>query len=524
MKYFISLPVFIVVLLWGCVSVCSANSLKIENISLAEPNGTDKTIGITFDISWQNSWRNFINHDAVWVFVKYSKDAGATWSHAILKTSGTNPSGFSTGSGTGIEIVVPTEKSGCFIRRSLAGAGPVDADSVKIIWDWNANGLVLSDAVRIKIFGIEMAYVPQGAFYAGDNAASSSSLKQGSSDDDPWYVQNENAISVQNVASNGYYYVSGGNSGEGSTGSAFTIPANFPKGYAAFYVMKYEISQGQYRDFLNSLSYAQQINRIAAISAGNFMYSDNTQNTPQKRNGIKCQTAPSNPSPGTYQCDLNNNSTYNESSDGEWIACNYLSWMDLAAYADWSGLRPITGLEFEKICRGGQAAVNGEYAWGNAAMEAATSSLSNSGTSSETPNQGNCNYSVCSPDGPYRSGSYADSTSTRTNAGAGYYGVMELSGNLWERCVTIGNANGRSFTGTHGDGALSSDGNATNPDWPGHDGESPGEVTLAAGSGFRSGSWSDNTALLCVSNRANAALTDASRSHSGGSRCARTAP
>ena len=523
-KYIRILSIFLLLFVCMGASLSSANSLRVENASLAEPNSTNKTINIKLDLSWQNSWRNSINHDAAWVFVKYSKDSGSNWYHATLKSSGTNPSGFSTGSGTGVEVVVPSDKKGCFIRRSLPGAGPVDVSDMEIVWDWDADGVTLGDLVRIKVFGVEMVYVPQQAFYAGDNAASAASLKQGSSDNDPWYIQSESAVSVQNTASNGFYYVSGGNSGEGSTGSVFTISADFPKGYAAFYAMKYEISQGQYRDFLNVLSYAQQGSRIAAISAGNFMYTDNTQNTPQRRNGIKCQIAPAAPDRGTYQCDLNNNGAYNESSDGEWVACNYLSWVDLCAYADWAGLRLMTELEFEKVCRGGQGAVNGEYAWGSATLESATTSLGSSGASSETPNQGNCNYSACSPDGPYRCGSYADSSSTRTNAGGAYYGAMEFSGNLWERCVTIGSAAGRVFTGTHGDGALSEDGNATNSDWPGHNGGDPGEITGAAGSGFRGGSWSDSSSYVATSGRASAALTDINRSHSNGGRCVRTAP
>ena len=58
---------------------------------------------------------------------------------------------------------------------------------------------------------------------------------------------------------------------------------------------------------------------------------------------------------------------------------------------------------------------------------------------------------------------------------------MELSGNLWERCVTIGHPKGRAFKGTHGDGNLDSSGYADVPDWPGKDG---------AGGGNRGGVWS----------------------------------
>jgi len=288
--------------------------------------------------------------------------------------------------------------------------------------------------------------------------------------------------------------------------------------------MKYEISQNQYKDFLNTILYPQQLNRCAALTAGNFMCSDDTQTTPQSRNGIKCQIAPLDPNSGTYQCDLSNDNLYQGALDGQWIACNYLSWMDLCAYADWAGLRPITELEYEKVCRGKLTISSSEYAWGSTELDSPTASLNNPGSDSETPDQGNSNYNSCSPDGPYRCGAYANSSTSRITSGSGYYGVMDLSGNLWERCVTIGNGKGRSFTGTEGDGVLSASGNATNSDWPGFNGQNPGEVTDASGSGFRGGSWNDSQGFLSISNRAKAALNDASRLNTFGGRCGRKAP
>jgi hypothetical protein len=41
----------------------------------------------------------------------------------------------------------------------------------------------------------------------------------------------------------------------------------------------------------------------------------------------------------------------------------------MAAFADWSGLRPMSELEYEKACRGyNTPAVPNEYAWGNAKL------------------------------------------------------------------------------------------------------------------------------------------------------------
>jgi hypothetical protein len=107
--------------------------------------------------------------------------------------------------------------------------------------------------------------------------------------------------------------------------------------------------------------------------------------------------------------------------------------------------------------------------------------------------------------GPIRNGIFATSSSSRENSGAGYYGAYELSGNLKERTITIGNSIGLSFTGLHGDGLLlSSTGNEGNADvagWPGAD---------AIGSGLKGGAWDDtSSAKLKISDRSEAAFSTA---------------
>jgi hypothetical protein len=79
---------------------------------------------------------------------------------------------------------------------------------------------------------------------------------------------------------------------------------------------------------------------------------------------------------------------------------------------------------------------------------------------------------------------------------------MELSGNLWERPVTIDNATGRAFTGTHGDGVLDSNGDANAATWPGTD---------AVGAGWRGGSWDYGTNDMQVSDRIYAGGSDSYR-------------
>ncbi|MCK5942338.1 MAG: hypothetical protein KAI24_10245, partial [Planctomycetes bacterium] len=73
------------------------------------------------------------------------------------------------------------------------------------------------------------------------------------------------------------------------------------------------------------------------------------------------------------------------------------------------------------------------------------------------------------------------SDATRPVHGASFYWVMDLSGSVWERVVSAGHPLGRAFAGTHGDGALSPAGAATNADWPKTDGAD------APGMGYRGG-------------------------------------
>ncbi len=511
-KYLYLLILSIFLSVYSPYPSCFANNVTLSNVTLAEPDSVAKTVKIKFDINWNNSWRNNTNYDAIWTFAKYSKDAGATWLPVTLKSSGTNPSGFTQASGTALEIVVPSDKKGAFLYRTVNGAGTVSSSGVTLVWDWNIDNLTETDSVLVRVFCIEMVYIPSAAFYAGDNAASVASLKQGSADAEPWLIASENRIDVSQASTNGFYYASAGNAGEATSGASFSIPADYPKGYRAFYCMKYEISEGQWVDFFNTLSDAAKAAR------------DITSNTGKNSDDVVSRN--------TISWVAGNATTARPER-----ACGYLSWMDLCAYADWAGLRPMTELEYEKACRGPQTATPEERAWGLTSQTAPGSggiSGAEDGTETILTPGANCNFgsvNFTSGDGgtgPLRCGIFATSASNRNLAGAGYYGVMELSGNLWERTVTIGNQQGRDFIGTHGDGLLTTaaghEGAATNADWPGMDTVVVNGITTATGSGFRGGSYDTDASFLRTSDRSRAALTSNIRSSDYGGRLVRTAP
>jgi len=107
--------------------------------------------------------------------------------------------------------------------------------------------------------------------------------------------------------------------------------------------------------------------------------------------------------------------------------------------------------------------------------------------------------------GPVRPGIFATSSSSRERAGAGYYGVMDLTGNLHEMVVTIGNTWGTVFYAIHGDGSINNDtdgaGFARQLGWPGTAAEAIQGVRGADGVGLRDGAWNSAAQRLRVSDR-----------------------
>lgn len=519
-------------------SIIMANNIQVSNIRLAGTNASDDYIMVTFDLSWENSWRTSSEHnnwDAAWIFVKYRVGTGG-WQHAWL-----NNTGHYAGIGTSAVIVAGlltpanpfnTDTNpglGVFIYRSDDGTGTFSITGAQIRWNYGANSIADDATVDVHVFAIEMVYVPEGAFTVGSSGIENGSFTNGSWSSGATHalsISSESTLTIEQSSGNLWGTSSSGNNTIGGVG---TLSADFPKGFAAFYCMKYEISQGQYRDFLNFLTRAQQQIRFASTTVGNYIHSGASQTTPLNRGGVRLVSDPGSPDSRVYACDLNrsnplNLSEVNQSDDGEWIACNWLNWSDGAAFADWAGLRPMTELEFEKASRGTIAPVANEFAWGSTSITAANN-ITNSGANNEITNTTGANIAYLNQpnvQGPMRVGVFATNTNTREQAGASYYGIMEMSGNLLERIVTVGHATGRNFAGAHGNGSLSTSGNANITGWPGL---VSGEVTGANGSGFRGGNWSwtADTWDVRTSDRRISSFADNSRTALRGFRAVRSA-
>lgn len=512
---------FLLLFLFTCSALVTyANNIAISNVSITGQNNSQKFKLVQFDITWDNAWRVDYgpnNWDAAWVFVKYRRKSDNTWHHATLH--------YVDGTGSGDGHTEPANCNisssndtgsggahGVFIHRTDLGQGTVTYNGVQLRWNYGSDGLGDGDNVELSVMGIEMVYVPQGSFYIGSGGTEDGAFYTHPTTTNPYQITSEVAITVGTATGNLYYpiaYV--GFPGD----QAGPIPAGFPKGYNATYCMKYEITQSQYVAFLNRLAYAQQVTRTEVLptsAAGTAAMTTGTL----FRNGIDIMTPGlASTTPAVYACNLDNDANYEEANDGQSIACNWLSWADVAAYLDWAALRPMTELEYEKFGRGNQDPVANEYAWGSTTITQATS-ISNSGLNTEIAQAGaNCAYNNSGDvQGPMRSGNFAQAATTRAQSGASYYGIMELSGNLWERPVTVGNPTGRDFSG-NGDGVISNVGNANYPWWPGIN---------AIGVGFRGGAWYFDAFDLRLSARHYAARADISRGNNLGGRGGRLAP
>ncbi len=496
-----------------------ANNIQISNSTLVGDAPADGFCKVRFDISWENSWRVSTapnNWDAAWIFVKYRDINTGLWHHARLGSDAqhsapagrtiqtgllTPGSAYNNGSNWGV---------GVFLYRSAVGTGTFSTTGVELRWNYSGNGINYGIIDEVKVFAIEMVYIPQGSFNLGSGGGEAGSFTNGSavgsSFSIPFQINSESELYLAPFS--GFLWSLHEGSLSMSMGAEGVLPSLYPKGYNGFYIMKHELSQKCYVDFINTLARDQQHNRTSSsINIGittvplNYVMSnsDNSMN----RNGIKCNLNISPSSPIEFYCDLNQNGVANEPDDGQWLAFNYNSWMDHIAYLDWSGLRPMTELEYEKASRGPGLATPQDYAWGNTLIRYGDLTLVSNGSASEwisnaaSNDHGNALFESASitPPGPVRVGIFCDQQSDRVSSGASYYGVLEMSGNLWERTVSLSDDLGRGYTATHGNGDLDVDGNANVMTWP---------MINPYGNGKRGGSFTDVYHHLMVSSRVNA--------------------
>jgi len=532
-------------------------SADVNHVRIANVRRQDGPVAgqseVQFDLSWGNTWRakwtepaakNVTGKDlpvenwsAAWVFVKYRLPGQEMqgYSDATLSSDRTHHTvpavaaldiGLTNGKGVGV-----------FIYRAGAGHGPLDLKNVRLRWLHGADGVADPGAADVKVFAIEMVYVPRGAFKVGSGGTETGSFTDGSRTDGaaiPFLVDAEWSGPVtEGTAARRIGKVAGrlwGASQEGisTIGPEGVLSNAFPTGYEAFYCMRYEVTRGQFADFLNTISsdaFASTTDGDREHAGGHY-----TAAGRYSLSGVWPNLKPAKP----YQ------------------ACNLLSWWDSAKFAAWAGLRPMTELEYEKACRGPLKPVPNEFAWGTAAIAKEEYTVANDGKADEriagnySTTAGNANYDFTMPEShggagrggvslvpgsPMRVGIFATSDRGRVAAGASYWGIMEMSGNVREQMVTVGRIKGRNFAGTHGAGTLDVPEDWPETKYPEKKGEASGEDNYAIGSGLRGGFFGDTPVALRLSDRGHAAYRPRpgsfnvrSRPDQNGWRGVRTAP
>lgn len=451
-------------------SLVKANNINVTNIALVNQNTTaglnnaaNHTF-VQFDLTWDNSWRNSAgpaNWDAAWVFVKFQVFGSPSWEHATLSSTDADHT-ITNNNGVSMTIDAAQNGRGVMFHRTTNGNGNLNLQGVRLRWNYRSGNLVHDTAnVTVRVFAVEMVYIPEGQFFIGDGTLTTP-------------LPSSNAFRVNNVGNNRPVLINSEgqlNFIDGSTTAgtapfvfnpqqafAYTLPSTFPKGFAAFYVMKYELTVQQYVDFFNCL-------RTDITTAKN---NRNIQSSQPTRSTFAWNASP--------LTDATSGAGANRPQGG-------FSGDDFLTYADWSGLRAMTELEYEKACRGSDRTgaspgiavypVNGEFAWGenaNANSVTGTANLVNDGTVTEgitSPTTSLLNVNTGFTAGPVRVGIFAaknSSTFQRRNSGSTYYGVMEMTGNLWELvwpamafrninscCANLGPFY---YAGGHGDGNI----------------------------------------------------------------------
>lgn len=407
--------ILLLILILACLN-SYGNDLRIDRVTLEKGKAQ-----VSFTLSWKNAWHNDKNHDAAWVFIKLQGSDGHFFHARLANTGHTAAAQQQAPKAT---VKVSEDRVGVFFQSSSKYRGDVSWN-LTLKLDQSTLSRIPNNA-EAKVYGIEMVYIPEGGFTLGDpdpNALKYSSFYASDDSGQPkglFSIQSEDQ-SIKVAPEDGALYYQPGQQPIYTGDRTGTVPPTFPKGFKAFYMMKYEVTQGIYVDFLNALP--------ASLAAQ--LTPHQTEGYYEGRGGINVE-------------------------DGRYIAqspnrpCNWITWDDGASFADWAGLRPMTELEFTKAARGPGTPIVHEFPWG-------------------TDNKEGLSRKVDLDDELKLEAGVSESKLNETNRhiyGASYYWVMDLAGSLWEKCVTIGHPIGRNFKGTHGDGTLAADGSATNTDWP----------------------------------------------------------
>jgi hypothetical protein len=254
--------------LFFLVTLFALETTKANNLAISTPVYNDGNKTLTFNVSWENSWKitsGPSNYDGVWIFIKRQACSSTNaWATALVSTTSSDHTTALVGAGTKVLTVdAVSDGMGVFVRRQYNGLGNIATHTITLLLN---SSLTTSPVItptsgdNFKVFGIEMVYIPQGQFYLGDGrVTNTNNFSNGNNSATPLLIT---AAMQQNGLGASTVYTS-----NPSYGCPNYLPATFPIGYNGFWCMKYETSLVSYVDFLNSISYNEQAARLAKWGA-----------------------------------------------------------------------------------------------------------------------------------------------------------------------------------------------------------------------------------------------------------------
>lgn len=476
-------PILLLLTAFLLLQTAHTTNLQITHVERIEGADNTRSRGFVVTLEWENSWHNARNHDAAWIFLKYLTEDGAS-AHIFLEPGSAEQLYKGDATMPEAALDVAEDRTGVFVYAREEYRGPLSY-RFYVALDTSA-GPVLNypGNAQLRCYGVEMVYIPEGPFSLGDpdtlalNFGAYYRSGTGGTFDGLYQINSaDQEIPVGPEVGSLNYRVEdiiyqGDQRGP--------IPPSFPNGYGAFYLMKYELSQGLYADFLNTLGDFPAAHRANFGSRG---YSD-AGGTIHLEGDCYVADAPTRRNV-------------------------FMHWDDMMAWTDWAALRPYTEFEYTKAACGPQSPLPLEYPWNNSSLDGLMRTVDPDTKAMQMLN----------------GLTEADLTEVnRTAFGASYYWVLDLAGGMWEKVITPADLVGRQFTGPHGNGTVDYYGFADVNEWPtGFHGESAGYGYRGGGYYGRPG-WGDFNPYSPIAYRLYGAWSGGPRNVAYGFRAARTAP
>ena len=331
-----------------------ADTIQVTNIKWEA--GTKEYSTVTFDLSWNNSWRAkwtepaeknvtgkplpVESWDAAWVFVKFRPSEERVFSHASLDLDAAR---HQKPAGATLDVAASDDGRkglGVFIYRAAVGNGANHFKGVKLRWQHAADKADPAKA-ELSVHAIAMVYVPQGPFHY-----------KGPWEDHPFADGHTHPLTL---IDNPDPTQPGGHPGLGTNATPEVVKnttpdcETYPNGYSPFYIMKYSITQGEYARFLT-----EQAPNLKEAHYNNGRYDVLGMDDPRRfanLNGYNGYTISFSSDEGRYKADVPDR------------PASLLSLPDIQSFMACAGLRPPSDLEYDKSCRGPRAVARAEEAW-----------------------------------------------------------------------------------------------------------------------------------------------------------------